>query len=108
MKNQGYIEEGMECFDKALELDEEYYMAWYNKGNVYYDKDEFEKAIECYDNTIKINPEHFKAWCNKGNMLYGQKKYKEALECYDKALEINPGDELTIQNKEMVQEKIGK
>jgi tetratricopeptide (TPR) repeat protein len=98
----GKIDQAIQCYDKAIEIDPNYVDAWYEKGNALYGLE----SIQCYDKAIEIDPKYAKAWYGKGNTLlalsyvdaYANKgdalsmigKYNEAIQCYDKAIEIDP------------------
>ena len=85
----GKYGEALECFDKALEIDNKYIYAWFCKGLALYGLGRKEEAIECYDKALEINPKDSVFWYNKGITLYKLGKKEEAIECYDKALEID-------------------
>jgi serine/threonine protein kinase len=104
----GKYEEGITCFDKALEINPEDAKAWINKGVSLHDLGKYEEAITCYDKALEINPEEAKAWTNKGASLYSLGKYEEAITCYDKALKINPKHELAWNNKGLSLHDLGK
>ena len=52
--DQGKIEEAIEYYDKAINIDPHYLFAWKNKAEALVRKGELERAIECYDETLKI------------------------------------------------------
>ena len=88
---------------KAIEINPNYYEAYYNwgivldkLGDIDGDKIRYEEAIEKYKKAIEINPKYSKAYNNWGVVLEklgdieGDKiRYEEAIEKYEKAIEIN-------------------
>ena len=46
--SQGKLEEGMACFQKALEYNPEHPRAWCGMGTVYREMDQYDKAVEHY------------------------------------------------------------
>jgi tetratricopeptide (TPR) repeat protein len=94
-------------FDNAIELNNDYEKAWYNKGVAYGHLNDFHEAIHCYDNAIRINSKNEKIWYNKGVVLGEIKKYKEAIDCYNEAILIKPDYEFALYNKAIVLGKTG-
>src|SRR3972149_6635672 len=86
----GKYQEAIECYDRAIEINQRYAEAWSNKGNALSGLGRHEEAIECYDRALGIDPRLAEAWYNKGVTLSGLGKYQDAIVCYDRALEINP------------------
>jgi tetratricopeptide (TPR) repeat protein len=89
-KQSKYIEAGSE-YQKAIELNPGYAIAYNNWANALYDQEKYGEAIEKYQKAIELNPEYADAYYNWGLALYEQKKYGEAIEKYQKAIELNPG-----------------
>lgn len=52
LQEVGKREEGLRCFDRALEVDPLCVPAWYNKGNLNFDNARYDDAIECYDKAL--------------------------------------------------------
>lgn len=65
-----------------------------------------EKALKQYDNALKTNPNDITALNNKGVLLTIMIKYDDAMECFNKVLEIAPEDDITLQNKNMLEMKL--
>ena len=95
--NRGYIlnvlqryEEALECFDKILELNQDYASAWHNKGYTLHKLGRLSEAIEIYKKRLELEPSNAYIWNKTGFMLNDLQRYEEALECFDKTLELNP------------------
>ena len=101
-------EKAIECYDRALEINQNYAEAWYSKGYALYRLGRYKEAIGCYDRALKINQNYVEALNNKGVALSKLRRYEEAIECYDKALEINPNYAEAWYNKGNVLDKLGK
>ncbi|MDD1757356.1 MAG: tetratricopeptide repeat protein [Methanotrichaceae archaeon] len=98
----------MKAYDKALELDPNFVMAWIGKGialggqgkhdqailafdkALFYDQKKYNEAIEAFDKAIELDPYFAMTWNNKGTALFFLGKYDEAIKAYDKALELDP------------------
>jgi tetratricopeptide (TPR) repeat protein len=67
----GRYDEGIACYDKAIQIDPNDTLAWYEKGRVFYILSRYDEANECYDMLLKISPEsisHF-PWYGEGEKL---------------------------------------
>lgn len=58
------------------------------KGNSYYNKEDFKNAAIQYKHACQLDSLSFDAWYNFGNALCQMKKYILATEAYDKALRL--------------------
>jgi tetratricopeptide (TPR) repeat protein len=86
------LNESLQYFDKAIEINPQFAEAWYNKAIVLGEVGRYEEAITAYDTAFSINPqiEHAEAWCNKGTAFLHLGRYEEAITAYNTALSINP------------------
>ncbi len=96
--------EAITNFDKAIQLNPETWMSYYNRGTAKFRLAEFAKkhgnvgracelyqaAIDDYTQTLKINPESIRAYRNRGHAkeALGQKEAAEA--DFQKAKALNP------------------
>ena len=88
--------DALKCFDKTIEIDNNYEWGWHNKGFTLTEMGKIEEALECYNHALEINPNYQSALRNrqrclkilnlrkKENSLYlkenidaGEKKYKK-------------------------------
>jgi tetratricopeptide (TPR) repeat protein len=77
-------------YDKALEIQPDYYKALWYKGNALENLNRYEEAIASYDKSLEFNPNYYYSWNNRGNALRSLQRYEDAIASYDKALEIQP------------------
>lgn len=77
--------EALKYHNRALKIDQDYGVAWVNKGNVLFNLGKNEEALKCYDKAIALDPDYTVAWVNKGEMLVKMGKRKEAQKCLDRA-----------------------
>lgn len=64
------LENALELFNKALELDENATLAYANKGTLFYKKEEYQKALEFYNKALAIEPNHPNILESKMDLLY--------------------------------------
>lgn len=101
----GEYNKAIETFDKAIAINPDEKVAWYNKGIAYDKLGEYEKSIEAYNGAITIDPDFADAWNNKGIALGRLGKNDEAIQAFDRVLDINPDDEYALQSKYYTQFK---
>ncbi|HMM04272.1 tetratricopeptide repeat protein [Dysgonomonas sp.] len=82
LESDGLYNEAITCYNKALELNPEYYEQW---------KD------AC-----------FNVWRDKGIGLFYKRFYNEAILCFEEALKLKPNDTRMLENKEYLLEIINK
>ena len=90
LSNQGHIEEAMEHYHKAIQIDPNSYETLGNLGNALATLGRFDEAIKNYRKFIQINPNDAAALNNLGLALVAQGRFDEAIENYYKAIQINP------------------
>jgi len=57
-RRQGNNDSAMEEFTRAIELDPEYYFAYYNRALVYYQSGELESSLADYSRAIELHPDN--------------------------------------------------
>ena len=97
--NEGRYREAIICFDKALEINPNYALAWSEKGICLGYLAKHEEAIECFDKSLQLNPNELKPWFSKGVSLGILGEDEKAIPCFDRALEINPNYALAWSEK---------
>ena len=90
LKDQGKLNEAIECYNKALSIMPDYAEAFNNIGNALKDQGKLNEAIEAYIKAISLKPDYAEAFNNMGIALKDQGKLEEAVEAYNKALSIKP------------------
>ncbi|WP_071518691.1 tetratricopeptide repeat protein, partial [Geitlerinema sp. PCC 9228] len=95
--DQEKLEEAIEKYQKALQLNPEFFYAYNGWGSVLLDQGKLEEAIANYRQALQINPDFAVAYNNLGYALQQQGKLQEAIEKYKRALEIDP-NYTTAQN----------
>jgi len=100
LDNLGFYEEAIECYDRAIEIDDRDSTAYYNKAHALDSLQKFPEAIDEYENAIGIMEELRRqgrsdilndlaaAYMNKGNALQQMHQLPEAVLQYEKAIGI--------------------
>lgn len=83
----------LEEFTKAIELDPDYYFAYYNRALVFYQRGEFENSLEDYTMALELNPDNA-YWTFERGFLHWQLGDREkAIIDLERSLELGlPSD----------------
>ena len=87
----GNLEDSKKCYEKAIELKEDYFDAYYNLGALY-----FNRGVKQVDvaNAVPANePERYEAEKAKADV-----EFKKAIPYMEKAHECNPKDRYTLES----------
>ena len=93
--NNGSKEEAVGAYDKAIELNPQYGMAWGGKATALSILGRYNESLEAFDKAIKTWPANdteriSELWVFKGNTLQTAGRPKEAFKAYDEAIRIYP------------------
>jgi tetratricopeptide (TPR) repeat protein len=55
-------------YDRSIELDPKFAVAYENRGGIYSIKEEYDRAIADYDQAIKLSPNLERFYYNRGNV----------------------------------------
>ena len=78
-------------FQKALELNPQYYQAFIGLADVYFQAEDWNNSVRNYTLASQISPMHY-AFSRLGNAYLYLKQFERAIESYKKALEFEPKD----------------
>jgi tetratricopeptide (TPR) repeat protein len=108
LADQGKLDEAIQHFDRALQLNPDDAKALNNLGKVLTTQGKLDEAIQYFDRALQLNPDDAKALNNLGVALAAQGKLDEAVQHYEQALQLKPdyvdadynlGNVLVIQGK---------
>ncbi len=84
-----YFNEAISSYDKAIELNPNYYEAFRCKGFAYlYKYKDREEAIKILNEAIKIKQDFFQAWMDKGWVNLELENRKEAINCFTQVIKM--------------------
>lgn len=66
-------------------------LAFYDCGNAYFTKGDFDRAIEDYSHALKISPQFTFAFNNRGNAYLAKRDYDRAIQDFNQAIRTSPG-----------------
>jgi tetratricopeptide (TPR) repeat protein len=88
-ESNGELEAAMKSYNKALELDSNYYYAYINRGNTFVEMKKYQEALADFNKALESG-EIPVAYAGRGDVYYGLGKYDKAVENYNKAVELYP------------------
>jgi tetratricopeptide (TPR) repeat protein len=105
---EGKINEEMDCYTKALQLDPSRAEIWHNRGRLYKTIKWFREAISDFEESLRLRPDHIDTVYDKGYAHFHLNEINDAEECYDKVIELDPMHADAISDKGAVLAHKGK
>ena len=91
------LDRAMEEFQKALEMNPNSSVVFFNLGNLYFEKmKKYSEAEIQFSRAIDINPNYAEAHLNLGLLLNSQKKFSDAVIHLKKSFDIDSSQSLTF------------
>ena len=88
---RGDLGKATSYYEKALEFDPEFYLAYFQLGVLQKKQGKSKAAIESLNRVIEIKPDHDKTWFTLGTAYETDGNVDMAIDHYKKAIDINPG-----------------
>jgi len=87
---KGDLDGALADYNKAIEINPDYVLAYNNRGNVKKEKGDWNGALADYNKAIEIEPNHVLAYYGRGAVKSEKNDWGGALADYDKAIELKP------------------
>jgi len=78
LQDEGKLADAEFMYKKAIEVDDKYYKAYYNLGNIYLMQDKPNMAVEEYTKVTKLKPDYPYGYYNLGCAYIKLEKYSKA------------------------------
>ena len=88
---RGDLEKASDYYLKAVQFDQEFYLAFYQLGVLEKKMGNSDEAISYFNKAIKIKPDFHKAWFTLGTSYEVDNNLDSAMVKYIKVIELNPG-----------------
>ncbi len=82
--NSNEIQNSINSFKKAIEIDPKFYEAYYNLAKIQESYKYYNDAISTFEKLIEITPEDYESMFNLGNLLYKRGYLKKSLTYLDR------------------------
>jgi tetratricopeptide (TPR) repeat protein len=100
-------ESALRCFNKALELRDDYAIGWCNKGCALTRLGMMDEAKDCFDKALMYE-KRSEFWDCKGVLHMGLDEKLEAISCFTKAIETDPENAEAWTNRGTVLKEMDK
>lgn len=82
-------------YNKAIELDSRYSLAYFNRAYAYGEMGEYDKAIADYSKAIELDPGDAQAYYNRAHDYQSKREVLNAVNDLEKCIELSTAPELT-------------
>jgi len=86
----GYWQNSITLFDRTLNVTDNNFIAFKQRGDAYAALGNYKQAIADFDNAIAINPMNYLAYMGRASAEYEMRNDEKAILDYDRAIEIKP------------------
>lgn len=102
LQQGGYWKNSIILFSRALQVTENNYIAYNNRGVDYDELEQYQNAIKDYNEAIRLIPNYQEAYNNRG-ITYGKlSKYHLAINDFNKVIDLNPDHVKAYNNRGLV------
>jgi len=107
-KNKGDVDRAFADYDRAIELDPEYALAFYNRANARDDSNDHDRAIADYGAAIRLDPKYADAFVGRcAARAEAGRDLQPALADCNEALGLRPNDAGAIDTRGFVYLRLG-
>jgi tetratricopeptide (TPR) repeat protein len=106
--NQQKFDEAISDYNKALELDPNYSLAYTNRGSAYLKKYQFDKAMADYNRALELDPSNAAAYFNRGLVYEIRGEHDKAESDLNMVIQIATDPELVEKAHRILNDIIGK
>ncbi len=97
-RQTSYWKNSLALFSHAIEVTQNNYMAYNNRGNAYARSGRYPEAIDAYKQAVQIKPNFAEAHYNLGNVYSKLARFTEAINAYQLAIKNRPDFALAHYN----------
>lgn len=87
---RGDLEGAMDLYRRVLEIDNSFYLAWYQLGVIEAKMRNMDVAMDHYAKALEVNPGFYQGWFALGLVKFRQSDLEGALLDFQKCIDINP------------------
>ncbi|MEZ6088812.1 MAG: tetratricopeptide repeat protein [Pirellulaceae bacterium] len=91
---RGQLKESLQLFDEVIETKPDHANAYFNRGELRYELQNWEAALADYDRAIALQPGEADFYTSRGHTRYQLGRIDSAIEDYQTAYRIDAGDPL--------------
>lgn len=87
---EGRYDEAILSYEKALQLNPDFYEAWFGEASVLLISQQYEEAVEAYNEAIMLRPDSYEAHFGQASAYRKLQQWEAAIIAYDRALQLRP------------------
>lgn len=88
LADAGYLDDAVNAFERAIQIDPSYGPAYDELGWTYYNVQDYRKAAEVLEQATQIDPQSWSAYSHLGITYYSNRNYEGASETLPRAIEL--------------------
>ncbi|KAG6469597.1 hypothetical protein ZIOFF_070527 [Zingiber officinale] len=96
------FENGIKCYQSALQIDQRHYNSWYGLGVVYLRQEKFKFAEHHLHKAYNINPRSSVLMCYLGMTQHALQRNEDALEMIERAISADKQNPLPVYQKAII------
>ena len=96
LQNEKEFTQAIDYYAKALELDNQNYLTFYNRGRCYEENGDKQEALNDYTKAISLKASHFNSFYWRASVNYDLDNYLEAINDWLIARKLNPNNNSTL------------
>ena len=100
------VADKLSYYDRAIELNPDLAVAYFNRGNAKRRLGQHEDAIADFDKAIKLDPNQADAYSNRGNVKGRMERHEDAIADFDKAIKLDPDQAEAYSNRGVVKRRM--
>lgn len=97
--NEYNLKEAMNAFNKSIELDPKFALAYSGRAAIYCEWEMYEKALKESEQAVKLDPNNSFTLTVHGRSNIGLGKVEEGIEDLNRAIALNPSNVYTYSNR---------
>ena len=82
------LDDILEDYDNVLRISPATPVIWFNKGNILFEKEDYDGAADAYSEAIRLKPDFGEAYFNRGYILLKEGRRYEGISDLSKAGEL--------------------
>lgn len=106
LNKQKKKDEALALIEKALKINSDYAYAYYQKGAIYYDNEEYDLGCAAFSKAVDLQPNNTNFLNAYAHCLVESQEISEAIDLYEKVLDIDPDNEQATEGKENALSKL--